>query len=225
MKFKVTPTNKSILQEILDRLYHHYPYALYLPETCHVVFPTIKKFDYDKFCKLTKKIYPNLHACYDCPAADVNVATAFCLAVTVKSFSKFQDKMAFICERLSLKMNALPTEIYYISTMIYFLSENVVEGIQRFLDYLEDLTCFDYRVRCKEEYLMICYLALIDLNQENKDLLAVDWEKKVKEPNHLKMLYELVQQYAPDKITTRSQYATYAYQIIENHIQKIGDKL
>ncbi|NLL32969.1 MAG: hypothetical protein GX252_06605 [Enterococcus cecorum] len=93
------------------------------------------------------------------------------------------------------------------------------------MDYLEDLTCFDYRVRCKEEYLMICYLALIDLNQENKDLLAVDWEKKVKEPNHLKMLYELVQQFSPDKITTRSQYAFFAYQIIENHIQKIGQKL
>ncbi len=225
MKFKVTPSHKSILQEILDRLYSYYPSALYLPETCHVVFPTIKKFDYDKFCKLTKKIYPNLHACYDCPAADVNVATAFCLAVTIKSFSKFQDKMAFICERLSLKMNALPTEIYYISTMIYFLSENVVEGIQRFLDYLEDIACFDYQIRCKEEYLMICYLALIDVNQENGSLLAIDWEQAVKQPNHLKMLYAFVQQYAPDKITTRSQYASFAYQIIDNHIQKIGGKL
>lgn len=225
LKFKVTPTHKSILQEILDRLYHHYPSALYLPETCQVVFPTIKKFDYDKFCKLTKKIYPNLQACYDWPGADVNVATSFCLAVTVKSFSKFQDKMAFICERLSLKMNALPTEIYYISTMIYFLSENVVEGIQRFLDYLEDIDCFDYQIHCKEEYLMICYLALIDLNQENEALLAIDWEQEVKRPNHLKMLYEFVQQYAPDKITTHSQYASFAYQIIENHIQKIGEKL
>lgn len=225
MKFQVTSKHKSILHEVLDRIYYQYPYALYLPETCQVVFPTIKKFDYDKFFKITKKIYPNLHAFYDWPVADVNVATAFCLAVTVKSFSKFQDKMAFICERLSLKMNALPTEIYYISTMIYFLSENVVEGIQRFLDYLEDIACFEYQIRCKEEYLMLCYLALIDLNQENETLLAIDWEQAVKQSNHLKMLYEFVQQYSPDKIATHSKYAIFAFQIIENHIQKIGEKL
>ena len=54
--------------------------------------------------------------------------------------------------------------------------------------------------------------------QQNLDFLMIL-------ENHLKMLYEFVQQYAPDKITTHSQYASFAYQIIENHIQKIGEKL
>ena len=109
--------------------------------------------------------------------------------------------------------------------IIYLLSDDIVVGYQRFLDLIEYIECLKYQVRCKEEYLMLGYLALIDLSEEDERLLDIDWVKITKAPNHLKTLYNHVQKFHPSNVSCTAKYAEFAYQIIENHIRKIGSKL
>ncbi len=215
----------SIAREMAERLKEEYPFAYYVEETCTVISENIRIYNYDRFIVNARKIYKLLHFNYDPIFEDIDVCTAFCISASYANYWKLKDKLDLIVERITPRIEESTRNIYYISCIIYLLSDDIVVGYQRFLDLIEYIECLKYQVRCKEEYLMLGYLALIDLSEEDERLLDIDWVKITKAPNHLKTLYNHVQKFHPSNVSSTAKYAEFAYQIIENHIRKIGSKL